>query len=130
MILAALFSGGKDSTFSIYKAQKLGHQIKCLVTILPKSDDSHLLHYSNIELSKLQSRAMGIPHLSVKANSYDIETEVSKLKEVLESAKIKFGIDGIVHGGIMSNFQKEQFENIVIIIIVEILEGSTPNLIR
>jgi len=112
MILAALFSGGKDSTFSIYQAQLDGHQIKCLVTILPKSDDSHLLHYSNIELSQLQSRAMGIPQLSVKANSYDTETEVSKLEEVLESAKTKFGIDGIVHGGIMSNFQKEQFENI------------------
>ena len=95
MILAALFSGGKDSTFSIYKAQKLGHQIKCLVTVFPKSDESHLLHYSNIELSELQSKSLGIPHLTIKANSYYTEVELDKLEEVLESAKIKFDIDNL-----------------------------------
>jgi len=112
MILAALFSGGKDSTFSIYKAQKLGHQIKCLVTVFPKSDESHLLHYSNIELSELQSKSLDIPHLTIKADSYDTEVELDKLEEVLELAKIKFGIEGVVHGGIMSKFQKDKFEKI------------------
>ena len=112
MILAALFSGGKDSTFSIYKALKLGHKIKCLVTVFPKSDESHLLHYSNIELSELQSKSMGLPHLTIKASSYDTEVELERLGEVLELAKTKFGIEGIVHGGIMSKFQKEKFQNI------------------
>ena len=112
MILASLFSGGKDSTFAIYKAQQLGHQVKCLVTLFPKSDESHLLHYSNIELSELQSKSMGLPHLTIKASSYDTEVELERLGEVLELAKTKFGIEGIVHGGIMSKFQKEKFQNI------------------
>ena len=112
MILASLFSGGKDSTFAIYKAQQLGHQVKCLVTLFPKSDESHLLHYSNIELSELQSKSMGLPHLTIKASSYDTEVELERLGEVLELAKTKFGIEGIVHGGIMSKFQKENFQNI------------------
>ena len=112
MILASLFSGGKDSTFAIYKAQQLGHQVKCLVTLFPKSDESHLLHYSNIELSELQSKSMGLPHLTIKASSYDTEVELERLGEVLELAKTKFGIEGIVHGGIMSEFQKEKFQNI------------------
>ncbi|MBI2128306.1 MAG: ATP-binding protein, partial [Nitrosarchaeum sp.] len=47
MKLAALFSGGKDSTYSILEAQKNGHVVKCLVTILASSDDSHLLHHPN-----------------------------------------------------------------------------------
>ena len=98
MILASLFSGGKDSTFAIYKAQQLGHQVKCLVTLFPKSDESHLLHYSNIELSELQSKSMGLPHLTIKASSYDTEVELERLGEVLELAKTKFGIEGIVHG--------------------------------
>ena len=112
MILASLFSGGKDSTFAIYKAQQLGHQVKCLVTLFPKSDESHLLHYSNIELSELQSKSMGLPHLTIKASSYDTEVELERLGEVLELAKTKFGIEGIVHGGIMSKFQMEKFQNI------------------
>jgi len=112
MILAGLFSGGKDSTFSIYKAQQLGHQVKCLVTLFPKSDESHLLHYSNIEMSELQSKSMGLPHLTIKSSSYDTKIELKKLGEVLALAKTKFGIEGIVHGGIMSEFQKEKFQNI------------------
>ena len=112
MILAALFSGGKDSTFSIYKAQKLGHKIKCLVTLFPKSDESHLLHYSNIEFSELQSKSMGLPQLTIKSNSYDTEIELKKLEEVLELAKVEFRIEGIVHGGIMSKFQKDKFEKV------------------
>jgi len=112
MILAALFSGGKDSTYSIYKAQKLGHKIKCLVTLFPKSDDSHLLHHSNIRLSELQSKSMGIQHLTIKSSSYETEIELGKLEEILEQAKIKFGIEGLVHGGIMSQFQKKNFGKI------------------
>ena len=51
MKLAALFSGGKDSTYAIYDAKKSGHEIVVLFTIQPKSDESHLLHFPNIYLS-------------------------------------------------------------------------------
>ena len=112
MILGALFSGGKDSTFSIYKAQQSGHHVKCLLTLLPESDESHLLHYSNIEFSKLQSESMRLPHLTSKIDSSNTTVELEKLEEILELAKIKFGIEGIVHGGIMSEFQKDNFEKI------------------
>jgi len=68
MKLAALFSGGKDSTFSIYKA-KQDHEVKCLITLSPVSDESHLLHYPNIKLTQLQSESMGIPQIFEEANS-------------------------------------------------------------
>ncbi len=48
MKLAALFSGGKDSTYSIYKVKQMGHNVQCLVTVFPKSSDSHLLHFPTI----------------------------------------------------------------------------------
>ena len=127
MILAALFSGGKDSTFSVYKAQQLGHTIRCLVTIFPKSDESHLLHYSNIEFSELQSKSIGIPHLTIKASSYDTETELDKLEEILVLAKTKFGIEGVVHGGIMSNFQKDKFTEITDKIDLELISPIWHN---
>jgi ABC transporter with metal-binding/Fe-S-binding domain ATP-binding protein len=111
MNLAALFSGGKDSTFSIYKAQKLGHTVSCLVTILTSSEESHLLHHPNIELSILQAKSMNIPQILVRADSTDTAKEVELLKSALEKAKHDYKIEGLVHGGILSEFQKTQFES-------------------
>lgn len=111
MNLAALFSGGKDSTFSIYKAQKLGHTVKCLVTILTSSEESHLLHHPNIELTILQAKSMNIPQILVRADSTDTAKEVELLKSALEKAKRDYKIEGIIHGGILSEFQKTKFES-------------------
>ena len=44
MKLAALFSGGKDSTYAIYLAKKLSHSVDALLTLYPNSSESHLLH--------------------------------------------------------------------------------------
>jgi ABC transporter with metal-binding/Fe-S-binding domain ATP-binding protein len=111
MNLAALFSGGKDSTFSIYKAQSLGHDIKCLITILTSSADSHLLHHPNIKQTALQAQSMNIPQILVQSDSNDTQKELELIKKTLEKAKQDHKIEGIVHGGILSEFQKIQFEN-------------------
>ena len=110
MNLASLFSGGKDSTYSIYKAKQEGHKIQCLITILPLSDESKLLHFPNIEITKLQSKCMSIPQLYIKSESNETEIEESLLAEVLKKAKSEYGVDGLVHGGILSEFQKKIFE--------------------
>jgi len=47
MKVAALFSGGKDSTYAISQAKDEGHQVECLITIIPLSEDSMLLHFPN-----------------------------------------------------------------------------------
>ena len=110
MILAALFSGGKDSTFSIYQAQLAGHQIKCLVTILPKSDESHLLHHPNISQTKFQSKSMKIPQIINFAKNNESDVEELELDNLIKTAKKTFEIEGIVHGGIHSEYQKNKFE--------------------
>lgn len=112
MKLAAFFSGGKDSTYSIYKQRKLGIGISCLITIEPISEESALLHYPNIKWTRLQSNAMNIPHILVKAKSYSEDSEMFDLKGALQIARKKFQITGIVHGGIKSNYQREKFENL------------------
>ena len=112
MKLAALFSGGKDSTYSIYKARQDDHQIKCLITLFPKSPDSQLLHFPNVELTKFQSETMKIPQITTELNSNEAAEEMNVLKALLEKAKQDFQIDGLIHGGISSEFQKKRFENI------------------
>ena len=55
---------------------------------------------------------MNIPQISIKANSKNPDSEAQALEEILIQVKEKFGIQGIVHGGILSEFQRKQFEQI------------------
>ena len=112
MKLASLFSGGKDSTYSIFKAKQEGHSIECLVTIVPKSDESMLLHYPNMPTTKLQSASMNIPQIYIESKSNDTKFETDLLLEVLKKAIQDYGIEGLVQGGILSEFQKNNFNKI------------------
>ena len=112
MKLASLFSGGKDSTYSIFLAKKEGHEIKCLLTVFPKSAESHLLHHPNLKWTKLQSESMGIPQEVIESSSDDTDNELELMKKLLVIARRNYSIEGVVHGGIKSKFQKNKFENL------------------
>ena len=112
MNLAALFSGGKDSAYSIYLAKKQGHEIKCLLSVFPKSDESHLLHHPNLKWTNLQSQAMKIPQLIIRSESDETTDEINALEKILIQSINEYQIEGLVHGGIQSEFQKEKFENL------------------
>ena len=112
MKLASLFSGGKDSTYAIHLAKKQGHEIVCLLSVFAKSEESHLLHHPNLKWTKLQSESMNIPQLTICSNSDDIDDELIVIEKLLQNAKKQFQIEGLVHGGIKSKFQKEKFETL------------------
>ena len=112
MNLGSLFSGGKDSLYAIHMAQKQGHKVKCLLTIFPKSEESHLLHHPNLGWTKLQSESMKIPQLTLSSDSDETDDELFVLETLLQNAKEQFHIEGLVHGGIKSQFQKEKFETL------------------
>jgi ABC transporter with metal-binding/Fe-S-binding domain ATP-binding protein len=112
MKLACLFSGGKDSTYAIHLAKKQGHDIVCLLSIFTKSEESHLLHHPNLRWTKLQSESMNIPQLTIHSNSDETNDELIVMEKLLQNAKEQFQIEGLVHGGIKSKFQKEKFETL------------------
>ena len=112
MKLACLFSGGKDSTYAIHVAKKQGHDVVCLLSIFPKSEESHLLHHPNLEWTKLQSESMNIPQLTAISSSDDTGDELIIIENLLRHAKVQFQIDGLLHGGIKSKVQKEQFQTL------------------
>jgi uncharacterized protein (TIGR00290 family) len=112
MKLACLFSGGKDSMYAIHTARKQGHDVVCLLSIYPKSEESHLLHHPNLRWTKLQSESMNIPQLTISSNSDDTDDELITMGNLLQNAKDQFQIDGLLHGGIKSKFQKEKFETL------------------
>ncbi len=112
MNLGSLFSGGKDSTYAIYLAQKQGHKVTCLLSAFTKSEESHLLHHPNLQWSKLQSESMNIPQLTINSESDETDDELIALEKLLQKSKEQFKIEGLVHGGIKSQFQKKKFETL------------------
>lgn len=110
MRLAALFSGGKDSTYAIYLAKKAGHSIECLITMRPAADDSLLFHYPNSAMTEHLARAMQTPLVSVPVAGRSMEEEAEALDGAISRAKSLFDIQGVVNGGIESVFQKQAFE--------------------
>lgn len=112
MRVACLFSGGKDSTYSLYLAKQSGLSVDCLLTLIPNSEESYLFHSPNIWATQLQSKALQIPILTKKINSISIDDECNKLDQLISQAKSDYKIEGIVHGGIRSNFQKNKFNKI------------------
>ncbi len=109
MRLAAIFSGGKDSTYATYLLTKKGHEIKYLVTIFPERQDSWMFHYPCIELTKLQAESIGIKHV-IQKTSGEKENELEDLKKVL--MKLKGKIDGVVSGALASQYQKDRIDKI------------------
>jgi diphthine-ammonia ligase len=112
MKLAALFSGGKDSTFAISCAQEMGHCVACLITMHPVADDSALFHYPNSWITEYLADAIQLPLIACRVCGRSKEDEMKALEETILHVKSIYGINGIVHGGISSNYQKQAFEEI------------------
>ncbi len=109
MKVCVLYSGGKDSNLALVKAMEC-FEVKCLVSLKPKSEESEIFHYPNVELVKLQAEALDIPLISV--NCLDDEKEsLNALKSGLKRAK-KMGIEGVVTGAIRSTYQATRFQKV------------------
>ena len=105
MRVAALFSGGKDSTYALYVAQLRGWEVSDLVAILPRADDSMLYHVPNIRLAPLLSECLGIRLVTREAESGEDE-ELRALGESLHGLQV----DGLVMGTIASDYQKSRID--------------------
>ncbi len=112
--LAALYSGGKDSTFAISCAQEMGHGVACLITMHPKADDSALFHYPNSWVTEYLADAMQIPLIGFHVSGRSKEDEMKALEDAIVQVKSRYGIEGIVYGGISSNYQKQAFEQVCV----------------
>ena len=88
-----------------------------------------LLHFPNLKWTELQSKSLQIPQLIGYSDSDETNYELSVLETLLSNAKEQFQIEGLVHGGIKSKFQKEKFESICIkmgLTVVSPLWNSDP----
>jgi diphthine-ammonia ligase len=109
----ALFSGGKDSSWALYRALETGLPVSRLLTIHP-SADSYMYHVPATDLARLAAESIGIELVEVESgvettNVTDSGAQGDAELAVLESALVdldsEIGVDGIVAGAVESEFQ-------------------------
>lgn len=110
MRVGVLFSGGKDSTYSLHWAYVKGLSVKCLITIAPRSDESWMFHYPNVELTRLQSLALKIPQVYKRCEDVEEESEIKTLESAIIDAINLYHIEALVTGALLSDYQRMNIE--------------------
>jgi ABC transporter with metal-binding/Fe-S-binding domain ATP-binding protein len=126
-VWASLFSGGKDSSWALYRALEEDLPVERLVTVHP-GEDSYMYHVPATELARLAAESIGIELLAVDPGALDagdatdsgaqgdaelepLEAALAELDAELEHAGDGAGwLAGITAGAIESEFQTSRIE--------------------
>lgn len=108
--VAALWSGGKDSSYAAWLTSK-EHTLACFVTVFPKSQDSYMFHFPDIEWTRLQAEAVGLPQVTETTEAVK-EEELADLRRALARAKEAHGVEAVCTGALASVYQKTRVERI------------------
>ena len=110
MDVAVLFSGGKDSTMAVYAALEAKEDVKYLLSVKSRNDESYMFHVPNIHITDLLSQALDIPIMSVETDGIK-EEELNDLKDAFVKLK-GLGIEAIYTGALYSVYQKSRIEKL------------------
>ncbi len=113
---AALFSGGKDSSLALWRAQSLGLDVDYLITVYPDRDDSYMFHKPNLHLIPEIAKSLGIELVKVKTAG-EKEKEVEDLKRGLKG----LNISGLITGAVASRYQMDRIEKLADEFSVDVL---------
>jgi len=117
----SLFSGGKDSSWALYRALESGRDVSRLVTVHPEGD-SYMYHVPATELACLAAESVGIPLVEVEPDDFaadDAEessaqgdAELRPLEAALGDldAELPGGIAGLTAGAVESEYQTSRIE--------------------
>ncbi|APX95542.1 diphthine--ammonia ligase [Natronorubrum daqingense] len=117
----SLFSGGKDSSWALYRALEEGLDVSHLVTVHP-TGDSYMYHVPATDLAALAADSTGIPLIDVEPADFEAEETVDSGAqgdaelEPLEAAlvdldrELEEGIAGVTAGAVESEYQTSRIE--------------------
>ncbi|WP_122089703.1 diphthine--ammonia ligase [Halalkalicoccus subterraneus] len=109
----ALFSGGKDSSWALYRALESGLAVSRLVTVHPAAD-SYMYHVPATDLAALAAESIGIELLEVDSavgaeavadSGAQGDAELEPLEAALSELDESLGVDGLIAGAVESEFQ-------------------------
>jgi len=104
--VCVLYSGGKDSNYSLHWAALHGFRVCCLGTVRPRGWESMLFHYPAVQLTRLQAQALRLPLLEV--GEEDAGGEEEALAELIAACRGR-GAEGVVSGALLSDYQRLRF---------------------
>ncbi|MFI5412549.1 MAG: diphthine--ammonia ligase [Candidatus Micrarchaeales archaeon] len=106
-MIAALYSGGKDSTLAIHKMHDQGKDVDLLISMDSENDFSYMFHKPNIKWTTLQADAMEIKHIF-----FNTKGEKEKELEDLENALVENWVTELVTGAVASTYQRDRINAI------------------
>ncbi|MCO8265991.1 diphthine--ammonia ligase [Haloferax sp. AB510] len=115
----SLFSGGKDSSWALYRALEAGLNVTRLLTVHP-SDDSYMYHVPATDLAALAAESTGIELVEVHPGDLEAtdaddsgaqgDAELEPLEAALSDLQFEMDLAGVTAGAIESEFQTNRIQ--------------------
>jgi ABC transporter with metal-binding/Fe-S-binding domain ATP-binding protein len=116
----SLFSGGKDSSWALYRALERGLPVERLVTVHPEAD-SYMYHVPATRLASLAAESIGVPLVDVDPGDFEAaaatdsgaqgDRELDPLEAALRDLRDDVGsITGVTAGAVESEYQTSRIE--------------------
>ncbi|MFB6252741.1 MAG: diphthine--ammonia ligase [Halobellus sp.] len=117
----SLFSGGKDSSWALYRALERGLSVSRLLTVHP-GEESYMYHVPETRLTGLAAESIDIDLVEVEpddlgaADADDASTQGDREIEPLEAAlstlqtELSDGLTGVTAGAVESEFQTSRIQ--------------------
>ncbi|MES3517449.1 MAG: diphthine--ammonia ligase [Natronomonas sp.] len=118
----SLFSGGKDSSWALYRALEEGLPVERLVTVHP-AGDSYMYHVPATDLASLAADSIGIDLFEISPDDFETDAapdedsgargdrELEPLESALRSLSNEFGgLGGVTAGAVESDYQTTRIE--------------------
>lgn len=96
MSYAAMWSGGKDSALSLWRARAAGLEVSCLITLYDRESERVRFHGTRIDVIARQAVAAGLPLRALPTIWPDMDRD---LRAVLASLRAG-GFRGVIFGDI------------------------------
>ena len=111
---ASLFSGGKDSSWALYRAMASDRDVSHLVTVHPGAE-SYMYHVPATRLARLAAESIGRPLVEVDPDAFDADVatdsgaqgdrELAPLERAVGDLDAKVDLTGVTAGAVESEYQ-------------------------
>ena len=115
----SLFSGGKDSSWALYRALEDGLNVSRLLTVHPEGD-SYMYHVPATRLAGLAAESVGIELVEIEPGDFgaeDVEdagaqgdAELEPMEAALTDLRDEIDLVGVTAGAVESEFQTHRIE--------------------
>jgi len=135
-VWVSLFSGGKDSSWALYRALECGLPVERLVTVHPEGD-SYMYHVPATELAGLAAESIGIEPVEVRPHAFTGtdatergDAELEPLEWTLRELDADLGLAGLTVGAVASEYQHSRVSGMADRLDIEVfapLWGRDPH---